>query len=53
MNIKFFKQENGKILIDVRRAALAGAREIEVSYELVMNSIQVDVRKTKIKEPKG
>jgi hypothetical protein len=49
VNIKFIKQDESGIVVVVRKAALAGAREIEESYEPVTNRIQVDVRKTKKK----
>jgi hypothetical protein len=45
LNPKFLYQDGERILIDVRRAALAGAREIEVSYDEVANKITVEVRK--------
>ena len=43
---KFVYQDGERILIDVRRAALAGAREVEVRYCEDTNKINVEVRKT-------
>ncbi len=49
LNPKFVYQDGERILINVRRAALAGAREVEVRYCEETNSIQCVVRKTKEK----
>lgn len=53
MNVKFLHQTDDRVVIDVRRAMLAGAREVEVGYEPVTQSIQVNVRKTKAGKPIG
>ena len=42
---QFVYQDSERIVIDVRRAALAGAREVEVSYDEDANKITVEVRK--------
>lgn len=48
-NPKFAHKDGERIVIDVRRAALAGAREIEVFFREETNSIECVIRKTKEK----
>jgi hypothetical protein len=47
VKINFVSQEDGKILIDVRKAALVGAREIEVYLDEETNTHHVEIRKTR------
>lgn len=44
---KFVYQDGERVLIDVRKAALAGAREIEVYHDAEANAIKVVARKSK------
>jgi hypothetical protein len=50
LNPKFVMQDGERILIDVRRVALWGAREIEVRYDEPSNSIKCEIRKKPKKE---
>ena len=44
---KFVYQDAERIVVDVRRAALAGVREVEVSYDEDTHRINVEVLKTR------
>jgi hypothetical protein len=45
LNPKFLYNDGERVFIDVRRAALAGAREVEVCYVEATNTISVKVHK--------
>jgi hypothetical protein len=47
LKVNFLQRDDEKVLIDVRKAMLAGAREIEVYYDEPTNNITVEVRKTR------
>jgi hypothetical protein len=44
---KFLYQDGERIIVDIRKAALAGAREVEVTFDKEANTIAVDIRKSK------
>jgi hypothetical protein len=44
---KFLRRDDERVVIDVRRAALAGVREVEVFYDAATHEIAVEVRKSK------
>jgi hypothetical protein len=51
---KFLYQDDNRIVVDVRKAMLAGAKEVEVSFAEEGNSVKVEVREVRAEtRPKG